>query len=187
MAVGIKELKAGNAYTENGNLYLCLFNQQNKQGRLSGKYMVKRKDIKTGSITEVSYNPTQSIELAHIDKKKMTYSYNDGNGSCVFMDMETYETIEIPEENLKWELNFLLEGNEADVTLFEGQVLGVSLPANVVMQVTECEQAVRGNTARAATKTATLQTGWQIKVPLFLEEGEMVQVDTETGEYKGRA
>ena len=187
MAVGIKELKAGNVYTENGNLYLCLFNQQNKQGRLSGKYMVKRKDMKTGSITEISYNPTQSIELAQIDKKKMTYSYNDGNGSCVFMDMETYETIEIPEENLEWELHFLIEGNEADVTLHEGQVLGVALPASVALEITDCENAVKGNTARAALKNAVLQTGWQIKVPLFIEQGEIVNVDTETGEYKGRA
>ena len=87
MAVNIKELKAGNAYTENNDLFLCISNEQNKQGRLSGKYMVKRKNLRTSAITEVSYNPTAKVDLAMIEKRKMQYLYDSGD-MLVFMDNE---------------------------------------------------------------------------------------------------
>ena len=103
------------------------------------------------------------------------------------MDNETYEQIEIPSERLKWEVNFLKSSDEVEVTSFEGEVLGVSLPAKVVLQITEAEPAVKGDTATGATKNAVLETGYQIRVPLFIESGEFVEVSTETGEYKGRA
>lgn len=186
MAVNIKELKPGNAYTENNDLFLCISNDQNKQGRLSGKYMVKRKNMRTSAITEVSYNPTAKIDLAMIEKRKMQYLYDSGD-SFVFMDNETYEQIEIPADNLKWEINFLKESDEVEVTSYEGEVLGVSLPINVPFKVIETEPAVKGDTATGATKNAIIETGYQIKVPLFISEGEMVIVNTVDGKYQGRA
>lgn len=186
MAVNIKELKPGNAYTENNDLFLCISNDQNKQGRLSGKYMVKRKNMRTSAITEVSYNPTAKVDLAMIEKRKMQYLYDSGD-SFVFMDNETYEQIEIPADNLKWEINFLKESDEVEVTSYEGEVLGVSLPINVPFKVIETEPAVRGDTATGATKNAVIETGYQIKVPLFISEGEVVIVNTVDGKYQGRA
>jgi len=186
MAVNIKELKPGNAYTENNDLFLCISNDQNKQGRLSGKYMVKRKNMRTSAITEVSYNPTAKVDLAMIEKRKMQYLYDSGD-SFVFMDNETYEQIEIPADNLKWEINFLKESDEVEVTSYEGEVLGVSLPINVPFKVIETEPAVRGDTATGATKNAIIETGYQIKVPLFISEGEIVIVNTVDGKYQGRA
>lgn len=186
MAVNIKELKPGNAYTENNDLFLCISNEQNKQGRLSGKYMVKRKNLRTGSITEVSYNPTGKVELAMIEKRKMQYLY-DAGGSLVFMDNETYEQIEIPSERLKWELNFLKPSDEVEITSFESEVLGVQLPINVSFTITETEPAVKGDTATGATKNAIIETGFQIKVPLFINEGDVVVVNTQDGKYQGRA
>lgn len=186
MAINIKELKSGNAYTENNDLFLCLSNEQNKQGRLSGKYMVKRKNLRTSSITEVSYNPTAKIELAMIEKRKMQYLY-DAGGMLIFMDNETFDQIEIPSDRLKWELNFLKPSDEVEVTSHNGEVLGVALPINATFIVTETEPAVKGDTATGATKNATIETGFQIKVPLFITEGEKVVVNTQDGKYQGRA
>ncbi len=186
MAVSIKQLKPGNAYTENTDLFLCISNEQNKQGRLSGKYMVKRKNMRTGSITEISYNPTEKVELAMIEKRKMQYLYDSGD-MLVFMDNETFEQTEIPSDRLKWELNFLKPSDEVEITSHEGEVLGVSLPINVPLTITETEPAVKGDTATGATKNATVETGLQIRVPLFISEGEVVMVNTQDGKYQGRA
>lgn len=186
MAINIKELKPGNAYTEGNDLFLCISNAQNKQGRLSGKYMVKRKNMRTSSITEVSYNPTAKIETAMIDKSKMQYLYDDGT-SLVFMDNETFEQIEIPNERLEWESHFLKPSDEVEVTSYNGEVLGVQLATNVAFKIVETEPAVKGDTATGATKNAIIETGFQIKVPLFISEGEMVLVNTQDGKYQGRA
>lgn len=186
MAVPIKQLKPGNAYLDGNDLYLCLSNEQNKQARLSGQYKVKRKNMRTGSVTDTTFNPTEKIEIVMIDKSKKQYLYDDGT-NLVFMDNETYEQIEIPSDRLTWEMNFLKASDEVDVTSYEGEVLGVTLPAKVVLQITEAEPAVKGDTATGATKNAILETGYQIRVPLFIESGEFVEVGTEDGEYKGRA
>lgn len=103
------------------------------------------------------------------------------------MNNETYEQIEIPSERLVWEKNFLKESDEVEVTCYEGEVLGIQLAVNVAFKVTETEPAVRGDTATGATKNATIETGFQIKVPLFIEEGEVVLVSTVDGKYMGRA
>ena len=116
----------------------------------------------------------------------MQYLY-DGGGMLVFMDNETYDQIEIPADNLKWEMNFLKASDEVEITSFENEVLGVQLPVNVAFTVTETEPAVKGDTATGATKYATIETGFQIKVPLFISEGELVIVNTEDGKYQGRA
>ena len=116
----------------------------------------------------------------------MQYLYNTGD-AFVFMDRETYEQIEIPAENLEWEKNFLKESDTATIRSFEGEVLGVQLPDKVTLQITEAEQAVKGDTATGATKNAVLETGFQIKVPLFINEGEMVVISTAEGKYSGRA
>lgn len=188
MSIPIKECKAGTSYIEDNELYLCLFNQQNKQGRLSGKYLVKRKNMRTGSITEVSYNPTAKIEPAHIDKTEYTYSYTDGT-SYVFMDPSTFDTIEIPVERLEWEKNFLVDGSELMVNIrsYAGEILDIILPDKVELRVTESEPAVKGNTTTSALKNAVLETGFEVKVPLFIDEGDVLIISTIDGKYSGRA
>lgn len=182
----ISDLSIGNAYKEGNDLFLCLERAQNKQARLSGQYRVKRKNMRTGSVTETTYNPTEKVDIVMIEKSKKQYLYDDGS-NLVFMDNETYEQIEIPSERLKWELNFLKASDTVDVTTYEGEVLGVTLPAKVVLEITETEPAVKGDTATGATKFATLETGYQIRVPLYMESGILVEVSTETGEFKGKA
>jgi len=103
------------------------------------------------------------------------------------MDNETYDQIEIPSDRLKWELNFLKTSDEVEITSFNGEVLGVQLATNVPFKIIETEPAVKGDTATSATKNATIETGFQIKVPLFISEGETVIVNTVDGKYQGRA
>ena len=144
------------------------------------------KNLRTGATTEITFGGNDKVKKAHVDKSKMQYLYNSGE-ALVFMDNETYEQIEIPADNLKWEINFLKESDEVEVTSYEGEVLGVSLPINVPFKVIETEPAVRGDTATGATKNAVIETGYQIKVPLFISEGEVVIVNTVDGKYQGRA
>ena len=116
----------------------------------------------------------------------MNFLYDDGS-FLVFMDQESYEQISIEKNKLEWELNFLKANQEIEVVSYEEEILGISLPAKVNLLITECEPAVRGDTVNKPTKPAILETGWKVRVPLFIEEGEVVSVRTDTGEYDGRA
>ena len=116
----------------------------------------------------------------------MQYLYDAGD-ELVFMDTNTYDQIEIPKSRLEWEMNFLKPNDNVSITSYEGEILGIQLPDKVALQVVEAEQAVKGDTATSASKNAVLETGWQIKVPLFIEQDEMVLVSTIDGKYSGRA
>ncbi len=116
----------------------------------------------------------------------MQYLYEDGE-SMVFMDNETYEQVEIPTSRLEWERKFIKENDNVNITSYEGEIIGVSLPDKVTLQITECEPAVKGDTATNAMKNATLETGLQVKVPLFIAEGENIVINTSDGKYSGRA
>ena len=184
--ISVGDLRPGMTFQYEGNLYVVLEYSHNKTARAAANIRVKMKNMRTGSTTEVTFGNSEKVARAHIEKRKMQYLY-DAGGMLVFMDNETYEQIEIPSENLKWELNFLKPSDEVEVTSFEGEVLGVQLPINVPFTVTETEPAVKGDTATGATKNAVIETGFQIKVPLFISEGEVVIVNTVDGKYQGRA
>ncbi|WP_294579205.1 elongation factor P [uncultured Thomasclavelia sp.] len=184
--ISVGDLKPGVTFEYDGNLYVVLDYSHNKTARAAANIRVKMKNLRTGATTEITFGGNDKVKRAHVDKSKMQYLYNTGE-ALVFMDNETYEQIEIPAENLKWEINFLKESDEVEVTSYEGEVLGVALPINVPFKVIETEPAVRGDTATGATKNATIETGFQIKVPLFISEGEEVIVNTVDGKYQGRA
>lgn len=184
--INVGDLRPGMTFQYEGNLCIVIDASHNKTARSAANVKVKMRNMKTGSITENTFGGNEKVAKAHIDKKKMQYLYDTGD-ALVFMDNETYEQIEIPSSNLKWEINFLKPSDEVEVTSFEGEVLGVHLPINVPFTITETEPAVKGDTATGATKNATIETGFQIKVPLFISEGEVVIVNTEDGKYQGRA
>lgn len=184
--ISVGDLRPGMTFQYDGNLYVVLEYSHNKTARAAANIRVKMKNMRTGSTTEVTFGNNEKVARAHIEKRKMQYLYDNG-GMLVFMDNETYDQIEIPEENLEWEINFMKPSDEVEVTSFEGEVLGVSLPVNVPFQIIETEPAVKGDTATGATKFATIETGFQIKVPLFISEGEIVVVNTVDGKYQGRA
>ena len=147
---------------------------------------VKMKDLRTGTVTETALKGSDSaFKRAYIDKKSMQYIYADG-ASYVFMDQETYEQIEIPAERLEWEKNFLKEGMEVQVQFYGTEILNIVLPDKVVVKVTT-EPAVAGNTKTNSLKDAFLESGFLVKVPMFIENEEEILVSTITGEYVSRA
>ncbi|MBN0970817.1 elongation factor P [Mycoplasma phocoeninasale] len=184
--INVNDLKSGVTFQLEGNIYVVLEAQHSKQGRGQANVKVKVKDLRNGSTTIKSFTGGDKVEKAMIDKVNMDYLYNAGD-NIVLMDQETFEQIEIPVDNLKWELNFLKEGQKVIVRKFESEILDVELPVNVSLKVIESPDAVKGNTAQAAQKKVTLETGFVIETPLFIKEGEIVVVSTETGKYVGRA
>ena len=182
----VNDLKPGTTFEYEKNLFVVLDVDRNKTAMRQMIVKVKVKNLRTGVINEISFTGGDKVEQAPIDKKKMQYLYDDGD-SLVFMDNATYEQVEIPKENLKWEMNFLTSNLEVDITMYENEILGLVLPDKVELQLIECEQAVKGDTATSAKKYAKCETGLEIKVPLFINNEERVIVSTADGKYSGRA
>lgn len=180
------ELKPGVTIQVDGNIYVVLDASQNKTARSAMVVKAKVRNMRTGSNVELSFGGGEKIEPAHIDKKEMQYLYSDGE-NLIFMDTSSYEQIEIPKEHVEWEINFLKENDNVTVTMFEGEILGVMLPDKVALKIVESEPAVKGDTATNAQKNAVLETGYEIRVPLFIEQDEVILVSTSDGKYSGRA
>lgn len=184
--MNVTELRPGNYFEEDGNLYYVIDILLNKTAMRKMVAKVKVKNVRTGAITELSANSGYQVDTVRLDKKKMNYLYDNGD-FLVFMDNETYEQVEIPKTRLEWEIKFLKENQEVEITSYEDEILGINLPAKVTLQITHCEPAVRGDTVNKAMKDATVETGLKIRVPLFINEGDNVLVRTDTGDYDGRA
>ena len=144
------------------------------------------KNVMTGAVTERSFNPTDKYEPAYVERKDMQYLYNDGE-LYYFMDNETYEQIPINQATLGDSFRFVTENMDCKILSYKGNVFAVEPPTFVELEITATEPGVRGDTATNTMKPATLETGAVIKVPLFINEGEMIRVDTRTGEYMERA
>ena len=184
--VNVTELRPGNYFIDENNLYQVLDILLNKTAMRKMVAKVKVKNVRTGTINELARNSGYMVENVRLDKRQMQYLYDSGD-FLVFMDQETYEQVEIPVERLKWEKQFLKGDEVVEITSYEGEILGVNLPAKVTLKITQCDPGVRGDTVNKPTKPATLETGLVVRVPLFIEEGEEVLVRTDTGEYDGRA
>ena len=180
------EIKPGQCFTWENELYQCIDIQLNKTAMAKMKVKVKVKQPRTGVVKELSLIGSDQVGEAHIDKRPMQFLYDSGDME-VFMDSETFEQIEIPKERLDWESKFLIPNLDVNITVYEGEILGVMLPDKVDLELVECEAAVKGNTATSALKNAVTETGLQVKVPLFIENGEKITVSTIDGKYCGRA
>jgi len=184
--MNVTELRPGNYFIDEGNLYQVMDILLNKTAMRKMVAKVKAKNLRTGAIIELARNSGYDVEKALLEKKKMGFLYDDGV-NFVFMDNSTYEQIEINKERLEWESKFLTSGLEIDILFFEEEILGITLPTSVALTITDCEPGVRGDTINKAMKLATLETGLQIKVPLFINNGEKILVRTDNGDYDGRA
>ena len=184
--VNVTELRPGNFFIDEGNLYRVEDILLNKTAMRKMVAKVKVKNLRTGAIVEIARNSGYMVENVRLDKRQMQYLYDSGD-FLVFMDQETYEQIEIPVERLQWEKQFLKGDEIVEITSYEGEILGINLPAKVALKIVECDPAVRGDTVNKPTKSATLETGLKVRVPLFIENGETVLVRTDNGEYDGRA
>ena len=184
--ISVNDLRPGVSFSYNGELLQVLNQTLNKTAMRQMIVKVKVKNLHTGSITELSFTGGDKVDTVHLDKRPMQYLYNDGS-DFVFMDTETYDQVNIPADKLEWEKNFMIENQDVEITMYEGEILGIALPVKVTMTITETTPAVRGDTATKATKDAILETGYLVKVPLFIEEGEKLIIRTDTGDYDSRA
>ena len=184
--ISVNDFKTGVTIKLDNNLFTVLEFQHVKPGKGSAFVRSKLKNLRTGATIDHTFNAGIKVEKAHIDKDKMQYLYDDGDG-LVFMDNNTYDQITISKVGIEWEMNFLKENDSVEITRYEGEILGVSLPNSVELEIVECEPGIKGDTATNATKNAVLETGYTIKVPLFIEAGEVVIVNTTDGKYISRA
>ena len=186
MNININDIKNGMTIIMDGNLSQIIEFQHVKPGKGPAFVRIKLKNLRTGAIVEDTYNTNLKVEKAHIDKMPMQYLYQDGN-KYVFMNSQTYDQIEIPEEKLENEKKFLKEGMEITIDFYEGEIIGITLPEKIEFEVIETEPAVKGNTTNNAMKDATIETGFVVKVPLFINQGEKIIISTKDGKYSSRA
>ncbi len=182
----VNDLRPGITFEYEGNIFSVIDTSHNKTAMRQMIVKSKVRNLRTGTIVELSFTGGDKVVPALIEKKEMQYLYDTGD-ALAFMDTSTYDQIEIQKSNLKWEMNFLKPNDNVNLTVYEGEILGVILPDKVTLMIQETEPAVKGNTATSAQKNAILETGLQIKVPLFIEEGEQVLISTSDGSYSGRA
>jgi len=180
------DFKTGLTIKNEDNIYQIIEFQHVKPGKGSAFVRSKLRNLRSGAIVEKTWRAGEKVETAMIDKQPMQYIYADGN-MYVFMNTQSYEQIEIPENQIKHEVNFLKEGMDVNVIQFESEILGVDLPEKVTLEVTETVPGVKGNTVTNATKDAVLETGYKLQVPLFINEGDHVVINTSTGKYSTKA
>ena len=180
------DIRNGVTFELDGKVMQVIEFQHVKPGKGAAFVRVKMKNVITGGVTETTFNPNDKYPTAYIERKKMEYSYNDGD-LYYFMDGETYELVPIDKSVLDDSFKFVKENDVCTIMSYKGNVFGVECPTFVDLVVTSTEPGFAGNTATNTLKPATVETGAEVKVPLFINEGEKIQIDTTTGEYLGRA
>ena len=180
------DFKNGVTFEMDGKVYSIIEFQHVKPGKGAAFVRTKIRDVINGSVVEKTFSPTDKYPTAFIERKDMEYSYEDG-GLYYFMDPESYEMIPVDASNLSDNFKFVKENMTCKILSYKGNVFGVEPPTFVTLKVTQTDPGFAGNTATNATKPATLETGAEIKVPLFIDEGEEINIDTRTGEYLSRA
>ena len=180
------DFRNGVTFEMDGQVVQVIEFQHVKPGKGAAFVRTKYKNVITGAVVEKSFNPNDKYPTAFVERKDMEYSYADG-GLYYFMDTETWEQLPINKSVLGDSFKFVKENMVCKVLSYKGNVFGVEPPNFVELAVTKTDPGFKGDTATNATKPATLETGAEIKVPLFIDEGEVIQIDTRTGEYMGRA
>ena len=180
------DFRKGTTFEMDGQVMVVIDFQHVKPGKGAAFVRTKMRNAITGAVTETSFNPTAKFDEATIERKTMEYSYNDGE-LYYFMDLETYELVPINKDVLGDDFRFVLENMQCTVMSYKEKVFSVEAPNFVVLTVAETDPGFAGNTATNTLKPATLETGAEIKVPLFINEGDVLKIDTRTGEYLSRA
>lgn len=184
--ISVNDLKTGLTIGFDGNIYQVIEFLHVKPGKGPAFVRTKLKNLRTGATIEHTFNAGVKVEKASINKVEMQFLYANGD-TYNFMNMETYEQIELDKEQIEDQVLFLKEGLNVSITFFETELLGITLPDKIEYKVTHTEPSVKGNSVNNATKEAILETGLTIKVPLFIEQDEMVIVSTKDGKYDSRA
>jgi elongation factor P len=179
------DLKNGLVLNIEGQLWAVIEFQHVKPGKGPAFVRSKLKNVISGKVVDKTFNAGVKVEIADVDKRDMTYLYSDGDG-FVFMDKDNYDQVTLSNAVVGDATNYMLENQDAVVAMYEGNPIYVELPASVILEVTYTEPGLQGDRSSGGTKPATVETGLAIQVPLFLEQGTKVKVDTRTGEYLGR-
>lgn len=182
MSVSTNDLKNGMTLDLDGTLFQVIEFQHVKPGKGGAFVRTKLRNVKTGAVLERTFNAGVKIGLAIVERKAMQYLYADGT-DAVFMDLDTYDQIHVPTEVMGDAAKYLIEGGEAQVAMHQGVPIALDLAASVVLAITQTDPGAKGDTRTGALKPATVETGAVVQVPLFLEEGERIKVDTRSGEY----
>lgn len=186
MNININDIKNGMTIIIDGKLCLIEDFQHVKPGKGAAFMKMKLRNLRTGSLVEETYNTNIKIERARVDRLPMQYLYSMGD-TYVFMNNETYEQLELSADKLQDQIKYLKEGLEITIAMYEGEIIGITLPEKIEYEIIETSEAVKGNTTNNATKDATIETGYVVKVPLFIAQGEKIIISTSDGKYSGRA
>ncbi|WP_462420747.1 elongation factor P [Salinicoccus sp. Marseille-QA3877] len=184
--ISVNDLKTGLTIETDGSIWRVVDFQHVKPGKGAAFVRSKLRNLRTGAIQEKTFRAGEKVGKAQIDNRKMQYLYADGD-SHVFMDNNTYDQVELQTDQLEHELQFLQENMNVTIIMYEGETLGVQLPKTVELKVTESEPGIKGDTATGATKEAKLETGLTIQVPLFVNQGDVLVINTDEGAYVSRA
>lgn len=180
------EIRKGVTFEFEGNVYRVVDFMHVKPGKGSAFVRTTLKNVMTGKNLERTFNPTEKLDEAQVTVEEMQFLYESGD-NYVFMNTETYDQVEVPGSKLEAEKKFLKEGLEIQLDYYEGELLGVTLPEKIEFEITETEPAVKGNTTNNAMKDAKIETGYTVKVPMFINQGEKIIISTSDGKYSSRA
>jgi elongation factor P len=179
------DIKNGSVLNLDGQLWSVIEFQHVKPGKGGAFVRTKIRNVRSGKVVDKTFNAGTKVDFATVDRRDYSYLYQDGQ-NYVFMEQTDYDQVTVPAAVVGDAANFMLEGQEVQIAMHEGEALQVEMPASVVLEVTYTEPGLQGDRSSAGTKPATLETGYEIQVPLFLESNTKVKVDTRTGEYLGR-
>ena len=184
--ISSNDFRPGVTIEIDGDAYQVLEFQHVKPGKGAAFVRTKMRNFRTGSTIERTFDAGEKVPKAHLDRRDMEYLYNDGE-AYIFMDQQNYDQIPITEEQLGDGKKFLIENMVCSVLFYKGAIMGIDLPGQVVLTVTETEPGIKGDTASGGTKPATMDTGAVVRVPFFINEGDVLRINTKTGEYIERA
>ncbi|MNO21749.1 Elongation factor P [compost metagenome] len=184
--ISVNDFKTGLTVEVDGDIFTVLDFQHVKPGKGAAFVRSKLKNLRNGNTVEKTFRAGETIGRALIENRDVQYLYASGQDH-VFMDNETYDQFSLTEEQLKWELNFLRENMNVKIASYQGEILGINLPNSVELKVVETEPGIKGNTATGATKNAKVETGLNVQVPLFINEDDVLLIDTREGKYISRA
>ncbi|WP_088006370.1 elongation factor P [Indiicoccus explosivorum] len=184
--ISVNDFKTGLTIEVDGGIWRVMDFQHVKPGKGAAFVRSKLRNLRTGAVNEKTFRAGEKVAKAQIDNRRMQYLYANGD-MHTFMDTETYDQIELPQKNLEYELKFLKENMEVQVIQFESEVLGVELPNTVELEVTETDPGIKGDTASGGSKPATLETGLTVQVPFFVNEGDVLIINTTDASYVSRA
>lgn len=184
--ISVNDFKTGLTIEVDGGIWSVSDFQHVKPGKGAAFVRSKLRNLRTGAIQEKTFRAGEKVNRAHIENRKMQYLYSNG-GIHTFMDMQSYDQMDLEASQIKDELNYLKENMEVNIQTYEGETIGVEMPNNVELKVVETEPGLKGDTQSGGSKPATLETGYTVSVPLFINEGDVLVIDTRSGNYVSRA